>query len=114
MVARLIEVADLITVLDDFFIHNKALSAPKSSAIGLAHSHAARGRLSHYINVENNTVKKLLILAPTEWNFHPQGITKDSLCNLQADNETELRQQAELLIHAIDPCVGYTLKVSIK
>ncbi|MCF6190805.1 MAG: nickel-dependent hydrogenase large subunit [Cocleimonas sp.] len=114
MVARLVEVADLMTALDEFFIHDKTLAAPKSSAIGLAHSHAARGRLSHYINVENSTVKKLLILAPTEWNFHPQGVTQNSLCNLQADNETDLRQQAELLIHAIDPCVGYTLKVATK
>ncbi len=111
MVARLVEIANLITVLDDFFIHHETLTAPKSSAKGLAYSHAARGRLSHYINVENNTVKKLLILAPTEWNFHPQGVTKDSLCNLQADNERDLRQQAELLIHAIDPCVGYTLNM---
>lgn len=112
MVARLIEVADLMSMLDKFFIHHEALAAPKSSAIGLAHSHAARGRLSHYIKIENNTVKKLLILAPTEWNFHPQGVTQDSLCNLQADRETELRQQAELLIHAVDPCVGYTLNVA--
>ncbi len=113
MVARLVEIANLMTILDEFFIHNKTLTAPKSSAKGLAHSHAARGRLSHYINVEDNTVKKLLILAPTEWNFHPQGVTKDSLCNLQADNKRDLRQQAELLIHAIDPCVGYKLKVVI-
>jgi len=111
MVARLVEIANLMTVLDDFFIHHETLTAPKSSAKGLAHSHAARGRLSHYINVENNTVKKLLILAPTEWNFHPQGVTQDSLCRLQADNERDLRQQAELLIHAIDPCVGYKLNM---
>ena len=113
MVARLVEIANLMTILDDFFIHNKTLTAPKSSAKGLAHSHAARGRLSHYINVEDNTVKKLLILAPTEWNFHPLGVTKDSLCNLQANNENDLRQQAELLIHAIDPCVGYKLNVVV-
>lgn len=111
MVARLVEIANLMTVLDEFFIHNKTLSAPKSSAKGLAHSHAARGRLSHYMNIEDNMVKKLLILAPTEWNFHPQGVTQDSLCNLQADNEHDLRQQAELLIHAIDPCVGYKLNM---
>ncbi len=113
MVTRLVEIANLMTVLDEFFIHNKTLTAPKSSARGLAHSHAARGRLSHYIHVEDNTVKKLLILAPTEWNFHPQGVTQDSLCNLQADNERDLRQQAELLIHAIDPCVGYKLNVVV-
>jgi len=111
MVARLLEIAHLMRVLDAFFIHQETLTAPTSNAKGLAHSHAARGRLSHYINVEDNTVKKLLILAPTEWNFHPQGVTKDSLCNLQADNENDLRQQAELLIHAIDPCVGYKLNV---
>lgn len=111
MVARLVEIADLMITLDEFFIRNKTLAPPKSTAKGLAHSHAARGQLSHYVNVEGDTINKLLILAPTEWNFHPKGITHDSLSNLHAENETELRQQADLLIHAIDPCVGYQLQI---
>ena len=114
MVARLVEIADLMATLDDFFIHNRTLLAPKSTAEGLAHCHAARGRLSHYIDVEGNNIKKLLILAPTEWNFHPQGVTQNSLCNLHSGNEKTLRQQADLLIHAIDPCVGYQLAICNK
>lgn len=112
MLARLIEIADLIIKLDAFFNKNKTLIAPRCSAAGMAHTHAARGRLSHYVELENGIINNLLILAPTEWNFHPQGVAQDSLCNLQASPENEIRQQAELLIHAIDPCVSYQLNIT--
>lgn len=112
MVARLKEIADLITRLDHFFIHNIKLETRKSLVSGIAHSEAARGRLTHYVEVEGDTINKLVILAPTEWNFHPNGVAVDSLNRLQADSSSELRQQAVLLIHAIDPCVGYQLHIS--
>ena len=111
MVARPIEIANLIVRLDTFFIHNKAIEATKSTAIGMAHSDAARGRLTHYVEVENETIEKLLILAPTEWNFHPKGVAAESLNNLDAENERDLHQQANLLVHSIDPCVAYQLTV---
>ena len=61
--------------------------------------------------IENDTINKLVILAPTEWNFHPEGVAAKSLNDLDASSPHELRQQAELLIHAIDPCVGYHLNI---
>ncbi len=112
MVARLKEIADLITQLDRFYIHEAVLKSGKISVTGMAHSEAARGRLTHYVEVEGNTINKLVILAPTEWNFHPNGVAVDSLNHLHAESIKELRQQAELLIHAIDPCVGYQLQIS--
>jgi hypothetical protein len=51
------------------------------------------------------------ILAPTEWNFHPEGVLAKGLNQLQADSVELLKQQASLLINAIDPCVGYALQI---
>ena len=112
MTARLKEIADLIIRLDSFFIDESDLDTTTSVVTGIAHSEAARGRLTHYVEVENNKINKLVILAPTEWNFHPSGVAVNSLNNLDASSTTELRQQAELLIHAIDPCVGYQLQIT--
>jgi coenzyme F420-reducing hydrogenase alpha subunit len=110
MIARLCEIADLMDTLQQFFQGKGGLITPISTAIGLAHTDAARGRLSHYVQLEDSSVKRLFILAPTEWNFHPQGVAANSLCNLYAPED--LRLQADLLIHAIDPCVGYQLNIS--
>jgi uptake hydrogenase large subunit len=110
MVARLIEVADLMKKLHQFFQAEIKLNKPVSTVKGLAHTDAARGRLSHYVQVESGIVKRLFILAPTEWNFHQQGVAADSLCHLE--DTTTLRLQADLLIHAIDPCVGYQLQIN--
>jgi coenzyme F420-reducing hydrogenase alpha subunit len=112
MTARLKETADLITRLDSFFIDKIDIDTTTSAVTGMAHSEAARGRLTHYVEVEDDKINKLVILAPTEWNFHPNGVAVNSLNNLDASSTTELRQQAELLIHAIDPCVGYQLQIT--
>lgn len=112
MAARLKEIADLIIRLDIFFIEKIDIDTTESAVTGIAHSEAARGRLTHYVEVEDDRINKLVILAPTEWNFHPNGVAVNSLNNLDASSTTELRQQAELLIHAIDPCVGYQLQIT--
>ncbi|GAA0425590.1 hypothetical protein GCM10009133_37700 [Cocleimonas flava] len=111
MIGRLKEIADLILKLDTFYIKGTQLESGKSSVSGIAHSEAARGRLTHFVEIENETIKKLVILAPTEWNFHPEGVAVKSLNNLDAKSPHELHQQAELLIHAIDPCVGFNLSI---
>lgn len=116
MVARLLEVASLLAQLDSYFIQGHQLKAPVSTQQGLAHSNAARGKLTHYVQVEDSIIDRFIILAPTEWNFHPQGVAADSLTQLQPDTRQgvgALTKQAELLIHAIDPCVGYQLRVGI-
>ncbi len=111
MIARLRELAELIEKLDAFFHLQNALTISKSTIAGLAHTNAARGRLSHYIEIEDQYIKQLCIVAPTEWNFHPEGVAADSLCHLNAEQPDTLRLQAELLIHAIDPCVEYQLQI---
>lgn len=84
---------------------------------GLAQVEAARGRLIHHIKMtssdKNSTlIKNYQILAPTEWNFHPQGLISQSLSNIYSKDQKEYELLAHLVIHAIDPCVPYQLKVN--
>ena len=79
---------------------------------GMTQVEAARGRLVHRVEVAAGRVSNYRILAPTEWNFHPKGVLACSLLDLEVDNESSLKQSADLLINAIDPCVGYQLRIN--
>ncbi len=78
---------------------------------GIGQVDAARGRLVHRAIVEGDQVSQYQILAPTEWNFHPRGVLAESLNALDSSDTVTLTEQASLLITAIDPCVGYELRV---
>jgi uptake hydrogenase large subunit len=116
LVARLAELAncpdELLSALDDFpspdaIKENKL----QKEGFGLAQIEAARGRLVHLAKINNGIVENYTILAPTEWNFHPKGPASCALKKLDAENDNDLKIQAELLIKAIDPCVGFEVKV---
>ncbi|MEZ5537515.1 MAG: hypothetical protein R3F02_18075 [Thiolinea sp.] len=79
----------------------------------LSHIRAARGHLSHYLQLANDrqTVEQFHIIAPTEWNFHPEGVVAGSLRHLDQRYPETLERQAGLLIQALDPCVGYELTI---
>ncbi len=85
----------------------------KKTTKGLAQVEAARGRLIHRVEIEHNIISNYQILAPTEWNFHPQGLVAKSLDSLLAsgNSKDDLKKLAHLLINAIDPCVGYQLRI---
>lgn len=78
---------------------------------GAGQVQAARGLLVHMALLDHGMVRDYRILAPTEWNFHPQGPAALGLGALRASDEGELKTLAGLLITAIDPCVGYQLRV---
>ncbi|WP_305792685.1 nickel-dependent hydrogenase large subunit [Sedimenticola hydrogenitrophicus] len=78
---------------------------------GIAQVEAARGLLVHRVVLQEERIARYQILAPTEWNFHPDGVLAEGLKGLQADSMDDLHQQAALLINAIDPCVGYELRI---
>ena len=78
---------------------------------GVAMIEAARGRLLHWLRLEQGVIGDYAILAPTEWNFHPNGVAVQGLMRLPVESEERLKQQAALWINAIDPCVAYELRV---
>ena len=108
-VARLTELFQQLTQLLNPASQSSIATYQPSVGIGL--STAARGQLLHRVAVENSQIIRYQILAPTEWNFHPQGVVTQALQQLEPDTAT-VKQQASLIIHAIDPCVGYDLTLN--
>jgi len=78
---------------------------------GLSQVEAARGRLIHRVQIEDDLISRYQILAPTEWNFHPQGLVRQSLDSISVGDRNGLGTLAHIVINAIDPCVGYELRI---
>ncbi len=114
-VARLVELASIPQQLKQLLLqlegNHQATIADTGRRPGIAQTEAARGRLIHRVEIDQNRVRHYQILAPTEWNFHPRGLIAKSLGNIKANSSRQLEQLAGLIINAIDPCVGYTLRI---
>jgi hypothetical protein len=84
---------------------------PTGQRQGLAWVEMARGLLVHQVSLDvqgQTEVQSCQVLAPTEWNFHPEGIAAQSLAALPAHREdTETR--VCLLMAALDPCIPFRL-----
>lgn len=78
---------------------------------GLSQLQAARGLLCHRVKVKRKTITRYRILAPTEWNFGSDGAAAHALECIAETEADPFDRQARLLVHAIDPCVGFTLHV---
>lgn len=86
----------------------------------LAWSEMARGLLLHRVQLSGTaqqgeqTIVDYRIVAPTEWNFHPQGVVAQALAAMPAvrsDAEREhTSRQVALLVAAFDPCVDYRIE----
>jgi hypothetical protein len=118
LVARLLELASIPAKLQQqlqALIQGcvDGFSAPSGLAAdeGLGQVEAARGRLVHRAVVHEGVIASYQIVAPTEWNFHPQGIVARGLQCLPAHETAALKQYADLFINAVDPCVGYRLEI---
>ena len=116
--ARLVELALLTDELRNGIVDPGTSDSVESGpcvgpGIGISQVEAARGRLVHRAELAAGRVANYKILAPTEWNFHPKGVLAGSLLGLAAGNTADLQQRAQLLINAIDPCVGYQLRIGV-
>jgi len=70
----------------------------------------ARGRLAHWVRLAEGRIAEYRIVAPTEWNFHPDGPLTRGLTGVPAG--PTLPDDAGLLIAAIDPCVAFSLDIA--
>lgn len=117
VLARLVEIALIPSQLRQLLTQIKdrpvlpAIGAT-NEGIGLAQVQAARGLLIHRLELRQGRIDDYRIIAPTEWNFHPEGVVAQGLKQLTAANPIDLQRQAELLINAVDPCVQYALHLT--
>lgn len=80
---------------------------------GLAWVEMARGLLIHFIQTDGPgagaTIRRCRVLAPTEWNFHPEGAVAQQLETLPARLTPDNAQHIRALMTAFDPCVRFDL-----
>lgn len=111
LVARLTEIARLLaTLFAPLPCGDESVETGERAESGIGQAEAARGRLLHCVELRDGKVRDYRVLAPTEWNFHPQGVVARALSALKG-TPTQMEHQARLLIDAIDPCVGYELNI---
>lgn len=69
----------------------------------------ARGVLMHEIVLDGDRIAEYFIVAPTEWNFHPQGVLRTWLMGRDATDRVALKDFVGTAVAALDPCVGWEL-----
>ncbi|MBT9552325.1 MAG: hydrogenase formation protein [Hydrogenophaga sp.] len=79
---------------------------------GMAWVEMARGLLVHEVEIDRTggeaRVAACRVLAPTEWNFHPQGVVAQYIAALDATEPTAtVERRVRLLMAAFDPCVPF-------
>ena len=69
----------------------------------------ARGPLLHAVRLEGERVIGWRILAPTEWNFHPEGVIAHAVHALPAVSRNQAERFTRALAALLDPCVPAVL-----
>ena len=77
---------------------------------GRALIQTARGLLMHEVSLQNEITSDYIIVAPTEWNFHPQGTLPIWLRNIGAERKQMLHESIAAAVAALDPCVPWILQ----
>jgi coenzyme F420-reducing hydrogenase alpha subunit len=83
--------------------------AQPAVGVGIAHVNTARGMLLHQVRLEGGIIVDYSICAPTEWNFHPQGVFVQESSALPASDPVTAHKRLAALALALDPCVAYRL-----
>lgn len=87
-----------------------ASAASVAPGRGRALVETARGLLMHEITLDGERIAGYSIVAPTEWNFHPQGPLAGWLMGCDAGDREALRKFAAHGVAALDPCVRWELQ----
>lgn len=110
--ARYADLRDLAKGLGDPGLQANWLdAAPISAEAGLARVETARGVLLHRIELDAERVARYVIVAPTEWNFHPQGAFVQEIVGCAVSSRVHAEASARSLGLALDPCVAYEVEI---
>jgi Ni,Fe-hydrogenase I large subunit len=56
-------------------------------------------------------VRRYRIVAPTEWNFHPQGALTQALLGVAVANADVALRLATRMVQSLDPCVEFRVEL---
>ena len=112
LVARLVDLRQLADGLAGRAALDLAGGLGLGSRCGLGWAQTARGLLLHRVVLDPaGCVADYRVLAPTEWNFHPDGALARGLEAQPVDDEQRLRRGVRLAVLALDPCVEFGIEV---
>lgn len=77
----------------------------------LARVETARGTLVHRVQLGGDRIADYTIVAPTEWNFHPQGPLVAALEGCEVRDEDALHSHVQAWVLALDPCVEHRIAI---
>lgn len=86
--------------------------APCGANEGLARVETARGVLIHRARMEGGAIADYAVVAPTEWNFHPQGAFAREAGRIVGKDDAAVKRLAQGLALSLDPCVEYEVFLS--
>lgn len=108
LIARFVDVLRLASPQGRDWLAEGALPLARGEAV--AWTEMARGLLVHWVRLEDSPqgprVAECRLLAPTEWNFHPQGVLAQTLASLRGEGATAQAARAAV---AFDPCVEFVV-----
>lgn len=82
-------------------------SAMPAPGVGAAMGEMARGLLVHAVRLEGGRIADYAIVAPTEWNFHPQGALFRELSGRPVRDDGEAKRALHFAAATLDPCVAF-------
>lgn len=85
---------------------------PLAPGLGLGWVENTRGLLLHVARLGDDRVMRYLIVAPTDWNFHPQGALAQALLDAPAGDAGALQHRAAWEVASLDPCVACRVELS--
>ncbi|MGZ8219781.1 nickel-dependent hydrogenase large subunit [Methylomagnum sp.] len=115
--ARILEIQALRRGLDRrlrWLAGQPVIAKPRTRRMdghGLAQVQTSRGLLIHSVEVRDGLVADYRYVAPTEWNFHPAGLSPRALSGCVSADEAETRRRIGLFLHAVDPCVEFEIRL---
>jgi len=90
---------------------------PVAPGEGLAWVEMARGLLVHAVRLDGRDagarIEACRVLAPTEWNFHPEGAIALALASMPGQPEPVQRRCIRALMAAYDPCVPFEIEAAV-
>lgn len=108
--ARLEELHDWAAGSEKVGAGGTASAAQAAAGRGRALVETARGLLMHEIALDGGRIADYFIVAPTEWNFHPQGSLAGWLIGRDASDRQAVSAFAARAVAALDPCVRWELE----
>ncbi len=112
LIARLADLLDSAEALAHGNIAGRVQGVSVPDGRGLSVVRTARGMLLHHVRIEMGLIAEYLIVAPTEWNFHPQGALASGLAGLRESDKERLMDTVRHYVLSLDPCVAYEIEIA--